>query len=166
MGLRVKEELITGCQILDRNQNKKPEQAINGAETCNFRHLPGQDSYKDWTHPWAAQKAHLGLDNLLLEEELRNFSNPSVLSSILHFSIATETRESQCLVPFIYITNIHCILALLKTLHEASQTYVLTFPFSSFVFRKVSQLMKTWDYLQVQANSSSFRLLGLAFLSD
>lgn len=104
MGLRVKEELITGCQMLDRNQNKKPEQAMELKLATSGIFLD-RTPIRTGCGGWATQKAHLGLDNLLLEEELRNFPNPSVLSSILHFSIAIETRESQCLVPFIYLYN-------------------------------------------------------------
>lgn len=67
--------------------------------------------FLDWTpirtaqNPGQLKGPTLDLIYHLLEEELRNFSNPSVLSSILYFSIAIETRESQCLVPFIYLYN-------------------------------------------------------------
>lgn len=61
---------------------------------------------KYWTHGRATQRAHLELGNPLFEEELGNFSKLSVFSPVLLYCpVVIKTRESQCLVPFIYLYN-------------------------------------------------------------
>lgn len=68
--------------------------------------FPDRMPIKDWAHRWAAHRANPERV-YLLEEELRNSSNPSVPSPILlHFTIATETRNHLLICGI--TTNSHC----------------------------------------------------------